>query len=80
MSVNFFKREIWSKSIQDALELAAVLVSHCTRKYEGDAKYAKTVRILAVGDPLIDAYTGTVEYEDMVDLGQNLDIDIREYF
>lgn len=80
MSVVFFKREIWAKDIQDALELKAALVAQCTRKYEGDAKYAKTVRILGVGDPLVDAYTGTVTYEDMDDLGQNLDIDIREFF
>lgn len=80
MAVQFFQREIWSKKIQDSLELQEVLVSHCTKKYEGDCEYAKTVRILAVGDPNIDGYTGTVEYEDMDDLKQNLDIDIQEYF
>lgn len=80
MSVKFFQREVWSKKIQDSLELSAVLVSHCTREYEGDAKYAETVRILGVGDPQIDGYTGTVTYEDMDDTKQNLPIDIREYF
>lgn len=80
MSVQYFQQEIWSKKIQDALELEGRLVRHCTREYEGDAEYAKTVRILGVGDPNIDAYTGTVTYENMDDLKQNLDIDIAEYF
>lgn len=80
MSVQYFQREIWSKKIQDGLELEGRLVRHCTREYEGDAEYAKTVRILGVGDPNIDSYTGTVVYEDMDDVKQNLDIDIQEYF
>lgn len=80
MAVKFFQREIWAKKIQDSLELSAVLVSHCTREYEGEAKYAETVRILGVGDPNIDSYTGTVTYEDMDDVKQNLPIDIREFF
>lgn len=80
MSVQHFQREIWSKKIQDDLELNGRLVRHCTRAYEGDAEYAKTVRILAVGDPVIDKYNGTVTYKPMDDKKQNLDIDIREYF
>lgn len=80
MSTQYFQREVWSKKIQDSLELNGRLVRHCTREYEGDAEYAKTVRILGVGDPQIDAYNGTVEYEDMDDIKQNLDIDIAEYF
>lgn len=80
MSVQYFQREIWSKKIQDSLELNGRLVRHCTRDYEGDAEYAKTVRILGVGDPRVDAYTGTVTYEAMDDIKQNLDIDIAEYF
>ncbi len=80
MSVQYFQQEIWSKKIQDALELEGRLVRHCTRDYEGDAQYAKTVRILGIGDPKVDAYNGTVTYEDMDDIKQNLDIDIQEYF
>lgn len=80
MSVQFFQQEIWSKKIQDDLELNGRLVRHCTREYEGDAEYAKTVRILAAGDPVIDAYDGTVTYKPMDDKKQNLDIDIQEYF
>lgn len=80
MSVQYFQQEIWSKKIQDDLELEGRLVRHCTREYEGDAKYANTVRILGVGDPTIDKYTGTVTYKPMNDKKQNLDIDIQEYF
>lgn len=80
MSVQYFQREIWSKKIQDDLELKGRLIRHCTRAYEGDAEYAKTVRILGVGDPVIDKYTGTVTYKPMDDKKQNLDIDIQEYF
>lgn len=80
MSVQYFQQEIWSKKIQDDLELNGRLVRHCTRAYEGDAEYAKTVRILAAGDPVIDAYNGTVTYKPMDDRKQNLDIDIQEYF
>jgi hypothetical protein len=80
MSVQYFQREIWSKKIQDALELEGRLVRHTNRAYEGDAEYAKTVRILGVGDPKVDAYAGTVTYEQMDDKKQNLDIDFQEYF
>lgn len=80
MSVQYFQREIWAKKIQDSLELKGRLVRHCTRAYEGDAEYAKTVRILGVGDPKIEPYNGTVTYEPMDDVKQNLDIDIQEYF
>lgn len=80
MSVQYFQREIWAKKIQDGLELKGRLLRHCTREYEGDAEYAKTVRILGVGDPKIDSYNGVVTYEQMDDVKQNLDIDFREYF
>lgn len=80
MSVKYFQREVWAKKIQDSLELDAKLVSHCTREYEGEAKYAETVRILGVGEPNVDGYHGTVTYEDMDDTKQNLPIDIREFF
>lgn len=80
MSVQHFQREIWSKKIQDALELEGRLVRHTNRAYEGDAEYAKTVRILGVGDPKVDAYNGVVTYEQMDDKKQNLDIDFQEYF
>lgn len=80
MSVQFFQREIWSKKIQDDLEMKVKLVPNCTRAYEGDAEYAKTVRILGVGDPTISGYQGKVEYEEMSDSDQLLNIDFAEYF
>ena len=80
MSVEFFQREVWAEEVQMGTELHGQLVPHCTRKYEGDCEYAKTVRILSVGEPLIDGYHGKVEYEDMDDDKQNLDIDIAEKF
>jgi hypothetical protein len=80
MAVQHFLREVWAEKIQTGLDLKAQLVAHCTRDYEGDCKYAETVRILAVGEPLIDGYHGTVSYEDMDDDKQYLPIDIREVF
>ena len=82
MSVTKFQREIWAKSIQDDLEERCMLVKDCTRKYEGDCEYAKTVRILAVGDPTISPYTGDedLEFEEMTDMSQNLDIDVQNSF
>ena len=80
MAVQFFQREVWAKKIQDALELKCKLIKNCTREYEGDAQYAKTVRILGVGDPMTSGYQGRVDYEDMEDLAQWLPIDFAEYF
>lgn len=80
MSVQYFQREVWITKIQEDVELQGRLVRHTNRAYEGDAEYAKTVRILGVGDPVIDKYTGTVVYKPMDDKKQNLDIDIQEYF
>lgn len=80
MAVQFFQREVWSKRIQDALEMKCKLIKNCTREYEGDAEYAKTVRILGIGDPMTSGYQGVVDYEDMEDLAQWLPIDFAEYF
>lgn len=81
MAVTHFQQTIWSKKIQDALELKCKLVDNCTREYEGDCKYANTVKILAVGDPTIGAYTGAdITIEQMTDASQNLPIDQANYF
>ncbi len=80
MAVKNFIQTIWSKKIQDSLEMKTKLVDYCTRDYEGDCKFAKTVVILGVGDPTISGYHGEVDYEDMADKGQNLVIDFAEYF
>ena len=82
MAVTHFIQTIWSKKIQDALELKCKLVDNCLRDYEGDCNHAKTVKILGVGEPTIGAYDGTkdITIEDMADVGQELTIDQANYF
>ena len=82
MSVQHFIQTIWSKKIQDDLEEKCKLVKDCTREYEGDCKYAQTVKILAVGDPSITNYTGKnpLNYEEMTDDSQDLVIDVQKAF
>lgn len=82
MSVQNFIQTVWSKKIQDDLELKCKLVQNCLRTYEGDCKYARSVKILGVGEPTISAYDGTkdIEIEDMNDKGQLLNIDQANYF
>lgn len=81
MAVTKFQQTIWSKKIQDDLELKTKLVQNCTRAYEGDCKYANTVRILGVGEPSIGAYTGAdITIEEMTDKDQLLLIDQANYF
>ena len=82
MSVVNFIQTIWSKKIQDDLELKCKLVDNCLREYEGDCKYARSVKILGVGEPTISAYSGTtpLSYERMSDKGQMLTIDQQYSF
>lgn len=82
MSVQHFIQTIWSKKIQDDLEEKCKLVQDCTREYEGDCQYARTVKILAVGDPDIINYTGRnpLTYEEMTDDSQELTIDVQKAF
>ena len=82
MAVTNFIQTIWSKKIQDDLELKCKLVDNCLREYEGDCKYARTVKILGVGEPTISAYDGTtpLTYEKMSDRGQDLVIDQQYSF
>lgn len=82
MSVQNFIQTIWSKKIQDDLEEKCKLVQDCTREWEGDCEYARTVKILAVGDPSISNYTGKnpLNYEEMTDDSQELVIDIQKAF
>jgi hypothetical protein len=81
MAVTNFIQTIWSKKIQDDLELKCKLVDNCLRTYEGDVKYARSVKILGVGEPTIRAYTGAaITVEPMSDKGQQLDIDQANYF
>lgn len=81
MAVTNFIQTIWSKKIQDGLELKTKLVDNCLREYEGDCKYAQSVKILGVGEPTIGSYTGAeISIEEMSDKGQLLTIDQANYF
>ena len=82
MAVTNFIQSIWSKKIQDDLELKTKLVANCLREYEGDCKYAASVKILGVGEPTIAAYVSGVDItiEEMSDKGQLLTIDQANYF
>lgn len=80
MAVSNFIQTIWSKKIQKDIEMKTKLIDFCTRKYEGDVKFANTVKILGVGDPRVTGYNGIVDYEEMSDVGQYLPIDFQEYF
>ena len=77
MAVTHFIQTIWSKKIQDDLELKCKLVDNCLRSYEGDCKFARTVKILGVGEPTITEYDGStpLTYPKMTDRGQDLVID-----
>lgn len=82
MAVVNFIQTIWSKKIQDALELKCKLVNNCLRTYEGDVKRASTVKILGVGEPTIKPYDKNIgiEPEAMSDEGQDLVIDQANAF
>ena len=81
MAVTNFIQQIWSKKIQDDLELKCKLVENCLRDYEGDCKYAQSVKILGVGEPTIGDYTGAdITIEEMSDKSQVLTIDQAKYF
>lgn len=82
MAVTNFIQTIWSKKIQDDLDLKCKLVDNCLREYEGDCKFARSVKILGVGEPTISAYSGTtpLTYEAMSDKGQTLTIDQQYSF
>ena len=82
MAVTNFIQSIWSKKIQDDLELKCKLVDNCLRSYEGDCKYARTVKILGVGEPTISIYDKGqgITPEQMSDRGQDLVIDQARAF
>ena len=82
MAVTNFIQSIWSKKIQDDLELKCKLVDNCLHDYEGDCKYAQSVKILGVGEPTIGDYDNTkdINIEEMSDRGQILTIDQAKYF
>lgn len=82
MAVTNFIQQIWSRDIQRDLEVQCKLVDNCLTSYEGDCKYARSVKILGVGEPTISAYNGSTPlvYEKMSDRGQELIIDQQYSF
>ena len=82
MAVTHFIQTIWSRDILKDLELKLKLVENCLRSYEGDCKFARTVKILGVGEPTIADYDGTspLTYPKMTDKGQELVIDQGKSF
>ena len=82
MAVTNFIQTIWSRDIQKDLELKCKLVDNCLRTYEGDCKYARTVKILGVGEPTISVYDKGqgITPEQMSDKGQDLVIDQARAF
>ena len=82
MAVPNFIQYIWSRDIQKDLEMNCKLVDNCLRSYEGDCKYARTVKILGGGEPTITAYNGStaLTYEKLTDKGQELTIDQQYSF
>ena len=81
MAVQNFIQSIWSKKILEDLEVACKLVDNCWREYEGDAKYAGSVKILGIGDVTIGDYTKTdINIQEVNDKGQLLTIDQAKYF
>lgn len=81
MAVQNFIPTIWSKHILDDLELECKLVDNCWREYEGDAKYAGSVKILGIGDVTVSNYEKTdIDIQEVGDKGQILTIDQAKYF
>ena len=82
MAVTHFIQTIWSRDILKDLELKLKLVDNCLRSYEGDCKFARTVKILGVGEPTISDYDGTspLQYPKMTDKGQELVINQGKSF
>lgn len=82
MSVQNFIPTIWSKNIQDDLEIECKLVGNCHKAYEGDVQRAGSVKILGVGEPTIKDYNKTngITPESITDKGQTLSIDQAKAF
>ena len=81
MAVTNFIPTIWSKKFLDELELDCKLVDNCWREYEGDAKYAGSVKILGIGDVTVGTYAKQdIDIQEVNDKGQILTIDQAKYF
>lgn len=81
MAVTNFIPTIWSKKFLEELKLECKLVDNCWSEYEGDAKYAGSVKILGIGDVTIGTYTkNDIDIQEVNDNGQILTIDQAKYF
>lgn len=82
MAYENFKPTVWSKYIQHELECKNVLVKNCNRKYEGEAKRGREVKIIGVAPPTIGNYTGADigTPETLPDSATVLKIDQAKYF
>lgn len=81
MAVSNFIQTIWSRKFLEELEVACKLVDNCWREYEGDAKYAGSVKILGIGDVTVGNYNKTdIDIQEVNDNGQILTIDQAKYF
>ena len=58
MAFDNFKPTVWSAYIQHQLERKCRLENDCWKQFEGEAKRGREVKILGVGTPTIDDYTG----------------------
>ncbi|MBQ6946748.1 MAG: hypothetical protein IJN42_01765 [Clostridia bacterium] len=82
MAYEKFKPIIWSQFIQRELEKKCRLVEDCWKKFEGEVKHGKTVKILGVGSPTIGTYTGaSIGSPEVVEGTEvNLNIDQAKFF
>ena len=58
MAYEAFKPEFWASHYENELGKICVLTKSCDYSYEGDVKYGSAVRVLGVGKPTLQAYTG----------------------
>ena len=82
MAYGNFIQQYWSEHIQRELEKLCVLQSDCDYSFEGEVKSASRVKILGVGRPTIDSYTGQDigDPEKVEDTSVYLDITEAKYF
>lgn len=85
MSINNFKREVWSAVLLVALRKTLVYAGPgvVNRDYEGEIKQAgDTVHISSVGDVTVFDYNQgqTLNYEDVSDAGLTLTVDQKKGF
>lgn len=77
----FFVPQIWSTKIERTLKDNLIAKKICSHEYEGEIKKAgDTVHFNGLGEPTINDYEGTVNYEELADTQVNLVVDQQKYF